>query len=315
MIAVVGPTASGKSEWAMTLARSLGGELVNADAFQFYRGMDIGTAKPSMAERSEIPHHCVDILDVDQPATVAWFQQIARDAVTDIATRGKVPIIVGGSPLYVRAVCDHLDIPPNDPSVRRRIQQRADAEGGAALHRELARRDPAAAAAIDPRNTRRIVRALEVVELTGSFTARLPEPRAWRPTWWVAPRWDRADLDVRIAERSRRMWRDGLLEEVAELSRRGLAAAPTASRAVGYPQALAHLRGELGEEEAIGATIAATRRLARRQERTFRADPRVTWFTASADAPVTEAREFLSGDPAVVLSAQDGAEQGTGQPQ
>lgn len=315
MIAVVGPTASGKSEWAMTLARSLGGELVNADAFQLYRGMDIGTAKPSSAERAEVPHHCVDVLDVVQPATVAWFQQVARDAVTDIAARGRVPVVVGGSALYVRAVCDQLDIPPNDPSVRRRLQERADAEGPAALHRELARRDPAAAAAIDPRNARRVVRALEVVELTGSFTARLPEPRPWRPTWWVAPRWDRADLDVRIAERTRRMWRDGLLDEVAALDRRGLSEAPTASRAVGYRQALAQLRGELGEEEAIAATISATRRLARRQERTFRGDPRVNWFPGSGDVPVAAARGRRSAGPSVVLGAQDGAEHGTGQPQ
>ena len=315
MIAVVGPTASGKSEWAMALARSLGGDLVNADAFQLYRGMDIGTAKPSLAERSEVPHHCIDLLDIAQPATVAWFQRVARTAAVDIAARGRIPIIVGGSPLYVRAVCDHLDIPPSDPSVRRRLQDRADAEGAAAMHRELADRDPDAAAAIDPRNIRRVIRALEVVELTGSFTARLPQPRPWRPTWWVAPQWERAELDVRIAERTRRMWRAGLRDEVLELSRRGLVDAPTASRAVGYPQALAELRGECGEDEAISATVAATRRLARRQERTFRADPRVRWFPGAGGAPVGAAREFLSTDPAVVLRAEDGPEQRPGQPQ
>lgn len=297
MVAVVGPTASGKSEWAMDLACSLDGELVNADAFQLYRGMDIGTAKPSMVDRAEIPHHCIDLLDVSQPTTVAWFQEVAREAVRDISARGKVPVIVGGSALYVRAVCDHLDIPPSDPAVRRRLVERADAEGPAAMHRELARRDPAAAAAIDPRNTRRVVRALEVVELTGSFTARLPPPRHWRPTWWMAPRWERCDLDERIAHRTRRMWRDGLLDEVAELSRQGLAEAPTASRAVGYPQALAQLRGELGEEEAIEATITATRRLARRQERTFRSDPRVQWFPGADGVPVGAARLFLSDGP------------------
>lgn len=315
MVAIVGPTASGKSDWAMGIARELGGEIVNADAFQFYRGMDIGTAKPTPADRAEIAHHCIDVLDIDQPATVAWFQSLARRCVLEIAERGHVPIVVGGSALYVRALCDELEIPPNDPAVRRRWQEFAAEYGAAPLHQELAHRDPAAAALIDPRNIRRVIRALEVVELTGSFTARLPPPRPWLPTRWLAPRWDRDALDVRIEHRTREMWRAGLLAEVAQLAARGLEAAPTASRALGYAQALDQLHGRCDEGQAVAATIGATRRLARRQERTFRADSRVTWLPGDGGAPVTEVRAFLSGDAPVVLGAEDGSEQGPGHSQ
>ncbi len=289
----MGPTAAGKTEWGLAVARRLGGEIVNADAFQFYRGMDIGTAKPSPAQRADVPHHLVDVLDPAEPATVAWFQDAARAAVGDIVSRGRVPVVVGGSSLYVRALCDELDIPPNDPEVRRGLQERAERLGGAALHDELQRRDPEAARHIDPRNVRRVVRALEVVELRGSFTARLPEPVAWMPTLWLAPHWDRADLDARIERRTHAMWEAGFPEEVARLAAGGLEHAPTAARAVGYPQALAQLRGELTQEDAIAATSAATRRLARRQERTFRADSRVHWLDPAGD-PAVPATAFLT---------------------
>lgn len=275
MVAIVGPTGSGKSELAMALARQGNGEIVNADAFQFYRGMDIGTAKPSAADQAAVPHHCVDFLDVTEPASLAQYQQRARAAIRDIHQRGRLPVVVGGSALYVRATCDVLEIPPSDPAVRARLEEAAQTLGWQQMYDRLRQADPAAAEHIQPRNIRRVVRALEVIELTGSFRSRMPPPQPWRPTLWVSPQWDRADLDDRIRERAHVMWDTGLLDEVARLLANGLANAPTASKAVGYHQAMAELAGEMTRAEAIEATITATRKLARRQERTFRADPRV----------------------------------------
>ncbi|MEI2715967.1 MAG: tRNA (adenosine(37)-N6)-dimethylallyltransferase MiaA [Candidatus Nanopelagicales bacterium] len=280
IVAVVGPTASGKSALALALAERFDGEVVNADAFQLYRGMDIGTAKPTSAEQARAPHHCLDVWDIAEPASVAEYQQLARTAISDIAARGRLPIVVGGSALYVRAVCDVLDIPPRDPEVRDRLQRLADEIGGVAMHERLVQVDPEAARHIDPRNTRRIVRALEVVELTGAFAARLPEPRPWRPTLWLAAQRTRPELDERITDRAAVMWRAGFAAEVAALTAKGLAAAPTASKAVGYQQGLAELGGTMSREEAIADTVRATRVLARRQERTFRSDERVAWLPA-----------------------------------
>lgn len=296
VVAVVGPTASGKSELALQLALRVGGEIVNADAFALYRGMDIGTAKPTAQDRRLVPHHCLDLWEVCEPASVAAYQQQAREAIALIVGRGRLPLVVGGSPLYVRAVCDLLEIPPRDPSVRERLQREAQIRGASEMHALLASRDPEAAAAIDPRNVRRVVRALEVVELTGRFAARLPSARSWRPTLWLAPQRSRAVLDERIEIRVRGMWTGGLLQEVARLLAQGLAEALTAPRAVGYAQAIAQLRGEIGEEEAIERTIRATRQLARRQERAFRADDRVTWLHPD-DLPCAErhVRDFLAG--------------------
>ncbi|MFN8126351.1 MAG: tRNA (adenosine(37)-N6)-dimethylallyltransferase MiaA [Candidatus Nanopelagicales bacterium] len=284
IVAVVGSTASGKSEVGLHLAASLGGEIVNADAFQLYRGMDIGTAKPGPDERRLVPHHCLDLWDIDEAASVAEYQAVARAAVTDIATRGRVPIVVGGSPLYVRALCDELDLPPNDPELRARLLREAEELGHLAMHERLRERDPAAAADIDPRNLRRVVRALEVVELTGSFRARLPPPVPWRTTTFMALTRSRPELDERIDRRTRDMWSVGLLDEVTGLLAAGLATAPTASRAVGYTQAIAHLEGRLSRDDAIADTVRATRALARRQERTFRGDARVVWVTGVDDA-------------------------------
>lgn len=283
-MAVVGPTASGKSELALRLAERLDGEIVNADAFALYRGLDVGTAKPTGADRRVVPHHCLDLWDIAEPASVARYQREARAAVLVVGARGRPAFVVGGSPLYVRAACDHLDIPPRDPAVRARLTEQARTDGAAAMHALLAERDPEAAAAIDPRNVRRVVRALEVVTLTGRFTARLPAPQSWRPTLWLAVLRSRAELDRRIEARVRRMWAHGLPEETVELVRHGLADAPTASHAVGYAQAIAALRGDLDAETAIAETIRATRRLARRQERTFRADARVHWVPPDDDA-------------------------------
>ncbi len=296
MIAVVGPTAAGKSDLALILAQRFDGEVVNADAFQFYRGMDIGTAKPTPTERARVPHHCIDILDLDQAASVADFQATARAAVDAIVGRGRLPVIVGGSALYVRALCDRLDIPPRDPQVRARLTAEAEQMGSAAMFERLRLLDPAAAEHIDPRNHRRVIRALEVVELTGSFTSRLPDPQSWRPTLWLSPAWSRPDLDRRIQARTEQMWRDGLLAEVRGLMSRGLAVAPTARMAVGYPQAMAVVAGTATPDTAIRDTVAATRKLARRQERIFRSDPRIRSVPGDcAESATGPAVEMVAG--------------------
>ena len=279
VLAVVGPTASGKSALAVALAQRLSGEVVSADAYAIYRGMDIGTATPSAAERAGVPHHLIDIVDPVQAVTVAEFQQWARTAIEDVAARGRLPILVGGSGLYVAAVLDDLQFPGTDPLVRARLEQDLQREGSVALHARLGRLDPAAALAILPTNGRRIVRALEV---TGEpFTATLPRDTEVVPATRVGLRVDREVMDARIAARVQRMWAEGLLEEVRALP--DLAAAHTASRALGYSQALAYLAGTCTREEAIANTVDATRGFARRQQRWFGRDERVTWV--DHDAP------------------------------
>ncbi len=281
VVAIVGPTATGKSDLAVALAHRLDGEVVGADASQLYRGMDLGTAKLTLREREGVPHHQLDVLDVTEEASVAAYQRHARADVEGVLGRGRVPLVVGGSGLYVRAVIDRLDIPPTDPTVRSRLQQRADSEGTAALFAELGRVDPVAAAAIEPRNTRRIVRALEVVELTGRpFSATLPTREHLRPTVVVGLRLERAALDQRIERRTRAMFDAGLVEETRALLERGLRSGRTASRAVGYAQALAVIDGTMTVEDAVADTALRTRRLVRRQESWFGADPRTTWVDA-----------------------------------
>ncbi|MFQ6172714.1 tRNA (adenosine(37)-N6)-dimethylallyltransferase MiaA [Oryzobacter sp. R7] len=281
VVAVVGPTATGKSDLGVALAHRLGGEVVGADASQLYRGMDVGTAKLTPEEREGVPHHQLDVLDVTEEATVAGYQRHARADLDAVLGRGKVPLVVGGSGLYVRALLDRLDIPPTDPDVRRRLEQRAGAEGTAALLDELRAVDPAAAEAIEPRNTRRIVRALEVVELTGRpFSATMPTRESLRPTLLLGLRTDREGLDRRIERRTRRMFDSGLVEETRALVDLGLREGRTASRAVGYAQALAVIDGTATVEEAVVDTALRTRRLVRRQESWFGADPRVHWLDA-----------------------------------
>lgn len=289
ILAITGPTASGKSDLALEVAAQLGAEIVNADAFQLYRGMDIGTAKVPPSERRGIPHHQLDVLDIAQDATVAAYQREARADLAGIAARGRPAVLVGGSGLYVRAALDELDIPPTDPAVRARLEAELADVGVEALRERLAALDPEAHARIEARNGRRIVRALEVIELTGRpFSATLPTGRFAVPTVLVALRVPRDELDARIARRTARMWADGFVEEVAALAERGLEQTRTAARAVGYPQALAQLRGESTEREAIEATAAATRRLVRRQESWWRADPRVTWLDAGDDTDLAQ---------------------------
>lgn len=279
-VAVVGPTAAGKSDCALDLAETLGGEVVNADSMQLYRGMDIGTAKLPVAERRGVPHHLLDIWPVTRTATLAEYQRLALEVVDDIVGRGRVPILVGGSGMYVHAVVDRWDIPGTDERVRERLDAELAAVGPEALHARLAERDPIAAAAILPTNGRRIVRALEVVEMRGSFSATLPrfEPN---PDWQlIGLRVTRDELDDRIARRVSHMWDAGLVDEVRGLEREGLREGRTASRALGYAQVLDALAGECSEDEARDETVRATRRFARRQESWFGRDPRIEWRPA-----------------------------------
>lgn len=283
IVAVVGPTATGKSDLGVELALRLGGEIVNTDASQLYRGMDIGTAKMPVDQRRGVPHHQLDVLDVRDEASVAVYQERSRADIAQIRSRGNSPILVGGSGLYVRAATDVLTIPPTDPEVRRHFEQRLGTEGVAQLHTELAAKDPVAAANILPSNGRRIVRALEVFELTGQpFSATMPTRQFLEPTVLVGLDVDRPVLDGRIGRRCERMWADGLLDEVRALEARGLREGRTASRAIGYSQALAQLDGDLTEADAIEQTAAATRKFARRQFSWFRADPRVVWLPHDA---------------------------------
>ncbi|MEP6632496.1 MAG: tRNA (adenosine(37)-N6)-dimethylallyltransferase MiaA [Lapillicoccus sp.] len=281
VVAVVGATATGKSDLALALAERLGGEVVNADAMQLYRGMDIGTAKLTLEEQRGVAHHQLDVLDVNEEASVAAYQRCSRADLEAIRVRGGQPVVVGGSGLYVRAALDELDIPPTDPAVRERLQAELDEQGVAALRARLLERDPVAAAAIEPRNGRRIVRALEVVELTGrAFSATMPTRRYLLPTVMLGLAVDRPTLDRRIDLRVARMWRAGLLDEVAALLARGLRDGRTAGKALGYREAVAQLDGRLTADEAQEETARATRRYARRQESWFRADPRVVWLPA-----------------------------------
>ncbi len=285
IVAVVGPTAVGKSDLALDLAERLGGEVVNTDAMQLYRGMDIGTAKLAPEDRRGIRHHLLDILDVTETATVAEFQQLARSTIADCRTRGRVPILVGGSALYTRAVLDRFDFPGTDPDVRAKYDAQLSELGAERLHAVLRERDPDAATQILPTNGRRIVRALEVIELTGRpFNASLPRQEYVDPhTVQIALDCPRPVLDSRIDARVARMAEAGLVEEVRRLEAQGLRAGVTASRALGYQQVLAHLAGECSEAEALAETARGTRRFARRQDSWFRKDPRVRWV--AWDAP------------------------------
>ncbi len=279
IVAVVGATASGKSDLALALAERLGGEIVNTDAMAVYRGMDIGTAKTPVAERRGIPHHLLDLLDVDRPLSVAEFQSLARATIEDLRGRGVTPVLVGGSALYTRAVLDEFDFPGTDPGVRARWEAELAEVGARALHERLRASDPEAADRILPDNGRRIVRALEVIELTGRpFTASLPRLRYADPaSVQVGLEIDRTTLDERIGSRVARMFEDGLVDEVRQLLERGLEQGRTAREAIGYRQVAAHLRGELGLEEAREETVRATRRFARRQDSWFGKDPRIHW--------------------------------------
>jgi tRNA dimethylallyltransferase len=284
VVAVVGATATGKSALGVALARALGGEVINADSMQLYRGMDIGTAKITLEERQGVPHHLLDILDVTEPAAVAEYQRDARRIIEDLADAGRVPVLVGGSGLYLRAALDNLEFPGTDPALRVRLEAEAAAAEPGEMHARLAAVDPVAAARILAGNTRRIVRALEVIELTGEpFVAELPEPTYVRPTLQLGLRMDRVELDRRLDARVDAMWAAGLVAEVAALAEVGLRAGRTASRALGYAQVLAFLDGLISEDEARQQTMRATRKFARRQLKWFERDPRIVWLDAMAE--------------------------------
>jgi tRNA dimethylallyltransferase len=290
VVAVVGATATGKSRLAVELARALRGEVVNADSMQLYQGMDIGTAKEPEAAWRGVPHHLLDIWPVTQTANVADYAKLARAAIDEIIARGRVPVVAGGSGLYVRAALDDLDFPGTDAAARARLEDELVRLGPAALHARLARLDPAAAAAILPGNGRRIVRALEVVEISGRpFTATMPAYEQNRPAVQIGLALPRPELDRRIAARVDRMWRAGLEAEVRTLAGCGLRGGRTASRALGYRQLLRYLDGEWTLDEARLETIRATRRFARRQESWFRRDPRVHWLDATSETLLPDA--------------------------
>ncbi|MEJ6554534.1 tRNA (adenosine(37)-N6)-dimethylallyltransferase MiaA [Microbacterium esteraromaticum] len=289
--AVVGATGTGKSDLALDLAerlRALGNpaEIVNADAMQLYRGMDIGTAKLSLHERRGIPHHLLDVRDVTDEAAVAWYQPIAREAITAIHARGADAILVGGSGLYVSSVIFDFRFPPRNAAVRARLEAELDANGAVALFERLREVDPGTADRIDLKNGRRIVRALEVIEQGGAtHGAVLPEtPQLWHPATRIIGLHTARDVLVeRLDRRVDRMWRDGMLVEIERLRTAGIERGITASRAIGYAQALAQLRGEMTQHEAIAETQALTRRYARRQVSWFKRYPDIEWIEHPVD--------------------------------
>ena len=305
ILALNGPTASGKSTLAVDVALALaarpagrGGcpaEIVNADSMLVYRGMDIGTAKPTTAERRGVRHHLVDIAEVTRSASVAEFQGLARAAIADCRARGVLPIVVGGSALYMRAILDEFEFPGTDAAVRARWEAELDAQGPEALHRLLAERAPDAAAEILPGNGRRIVRALEVVELTGGFVSTLPSwTYALQGVVSYGLELPREELDARIEARVEQMWNEGFVDEVRGLIPRGLREGRTASKALGYRQILDFLDGRITEDEAREATVRGTRRFARKQLGWFRRDARIVWRPAGAPGLAEEIADALA---------------------
>jgi len=281
LVVIAGATATGKSALSIALAESIDAEIINADSMQVYRGMDIGTAKITVDERQGIRHHMLDVLDVNQDSTVAWYQSDARAAIDEIHSRGKNVVMVGGTGLYIKAVIDELNFPDTDPMVRHTLNKEAEQLGIDAMFERLERLDPAAALAIDRANLRRIIRALEVIEITGKpFTANLPRqesiryPRA-RQFGLVM---DREDLSERIDVRVNSMFEQGLVAEVENLIGAGLLQGRTAQRALGYSQVISHLNNELSLDAAIEETKRATRQYARRQETWFSRDSRIKWI-------------------------------------
>ena len=285
-IAVFGPTASGKSALGLALAHELDGEVVNVDSMQLYRGMDIGTAKLTPAEREGIPHHQLDVWDVTETASVARYQRDAIADVEGIMARGKTPILVGGSMLYAQALVDDWQFPPTDPAVRAKYEARRLEIGTDALHEELAQVDPAAAAIIEDKDPRRTVRALEVIELTGKPYKASQPPKDAPPRWGtrlLGLRTTADWLNPRIELRTRQMFERGLIEEVERLQTQGLVADSTAGRAIGYAQVFQAQRGELSWNEAVERTITGTRRYVRRQRSWFNRDKRIMWLDAAGD--------------------------------
>jgi tRNA dimethylallyltransferase len=278
-LTIVGPTAVGKTKLAIDCAKRRDGELVGTDSMQAVIGMDIGTAKPTIDELEGIPHHMLDIWPMSHKADVVQFRDLARTSIAEIALRQRTPIVVGGSVLYIKAILDQFDFPATDPIIRGRYEALLDQDGPEKLHELLALKDPVTAGNILPGNGRRIVRALEVIEITGEpYNSRLPEPVEEIPSIRIGLEIDRVSMDARIVKRVDQMLDFGFVAEVERLESEGLRNAPTASRAIGYSQVLAYLSGEIGSEEMREKIIYATQKFARRQQRWFRQDPRIQWL-------------------------------------
>ena len=281
LVIICGPTATGKSDLALEVAEKLNGEVINADSMQLYRGMDIGTAKLTIAQRREIPHHLLDILSVKEDASVAQYQSLARAAIDEIQSRGKVAIVVGGTGLYIKSIIDEMNFPETDPVLRKKLEDEAELLGTAELYSRLRLLDPEAAAAIEPGNTRRIIRALEVIEVTGKpYSANLPSDSSIRfpDALHIGLAMERSSLAPRIEARVHRMFDQGLVDEVRALVAQGLLEGTTAQRAIGYAQAIALIDGEISQSQAIEETIVATRQYVRRQETWFKRDQRIQWI-------------------------------------
>ncbi len=297
VLALVGPTASGKTGLGLELAAALESlgrpvEIINADAMQLYAGMDIGTAKLSKAERENPPHHLFDVITPAQEMTAVEYQRIARETCEQILNAGKTPMFVGGSMFYLAAALDQLDFAPTDPGVRANLEQEAEQLGALAMHERLDKLDPVTAAKIPAQNIRRVVRALEVIAITGeSYSSSLPEPRFWRPTLQIGIEVERELLKSRIHSRVEQMWQHGIVSEVEQLLGDG-ELGKTAKMAIGYKQAIAQLRGEMTEDEAKAETVALTNRYARRQMSWFRRDKRISWVRAE-DQMLSEALKLI----------------------
>lgn len=286
LVVIGGATATGKSDLAVALAQRIGGQVVNADSMQLYKGMDIGTAKLSMAERRGIPHHMLDLVDVSTDVNVAWYQERARAVIDELLAADIPVIVVGGTGFYIKAILDDLNFPDTDPAVREKLTLEAEKIGGDALHQRLGKLDPAAAAAIPRENVRRVIRALEVIEITGKpFTANLPreDSTKYPQALQFGLSMERELLDARVELRVDRMFQQGLVNEVEELITKGLLEGKTARAALGYAQVISALAGEITMDEAISQTKLATRQYIRRQETWFRRDQRITWLEPDSD--------------------------------
>jgi tRNA dimethylallyltransferase len=287
LIIVCGATATGKSDLAVSLAKEINAEVVNADSMQVYKGMDIGTAKLTSEERGGIAHHLIDVLDIKDEANVAWYQQIAREKIDEILSSGKSVVVVGGTGLYIKAILDDLNFPDTDPTVRQKITDQAEKLGNDVMHERLAKLDPAAALAIPKENIRRVIRALEVIELTGKpFTANLPrqESSKYPDAKQFGLVLDRGNLDEKIDKRVEDMWAKGFAREVSTLMTKGLEQSSTAKKALGYMQIMNYLNGESDEAFAKEETKRVTRAYARRQETWFSRDERIKWLAPESNA-------------------------------
>lgn len=299
VVVICGATATGKSELAVQIALQIDAEIINADSMQLYRGMDVGTAKISIAERKGIEHHLLDVLEVSEDASVAWYQTRAREVIAEIESRGKHVVIVGGTGLYIKAILDDLNFPDTDPAIRLALETQAEEIGLPAMHQRLSALDPAAGVAIDPKNARRVIRALEVIEITGKpFTANLPRKESTR--YPLAQQFglvmQRENLGERIDARVEKMWEAGFVGEVETLLTLGILEGRTAQLALGYSQIIKYLAGEMTQEEAKEETKRATRQYARRQETWFARDERIVWISPTQDRIHSILSKF--GEPA-----------------